>query len=252
MEAARPLSTSVRTGNLVLKTRIALVIRNLKHLQLALATVKQRRTYLRQVLMFPDLTGVSVDRLGETYNRAIDGYNNASWGEIKSLLETLGVELGKLNKGVSDLKGPVNELRMAAMLDEDELARTDSVANAVHQSLKNAVSTEFGDDLANLETLRDKIDTADQEGIADADAMRAAGTEYSDRLYMSSERLFQEYVDLVSGVALRDTGFDRGIARLAEELLKPGGTIGSFTWNTLTIPAREEALAVTAARIVRL
>ena len=252
MEASRPLASPVRTGNLVLKTRIALVIRNLKHLQLALATVKQRRTYLRQVLMFPDLTEVSVERLGEALNRAVDGYERGSWGDIKSLLETLGVELDKLNKGVSALKGPVSELRTAAMLDEDELARTNSVANAVHQSLKNAVSSEFGDKLANLETLRDKIDTADQEGKVDAEAMRAAWTEYSDRLYKSSERLFQEYVNLVSGVALRDTGVDRGIARLAEDLLKPGGTIGSFTWNTLTIPAREEALAVTASRIVRL
>ena len=252
MEVSRPPASPVRTGNLVLKTRIALVIRNLNHLQLALATVRQRRTYLRQVLMFPDLTEVSVDRLGEAYNRAIDGYNSESWGEIRSFLETLGVELDKLKKGVSALKGPVSELRTAAMLDEDELARTESVANAVHQSLRDAVSTEFGNNLAKLATLRDKIDTADQEGEAGAEAMRAAWTEYSDRLYTSSERLFHEYVNLVSGVALRDTGFDRGIARLAEDLLKPGGTIGSFTWNTLTIPAREDALAVTAARIVRL
>lgn len=247
-----PATSPVRTGNLVLKTRIALVIRNLRHLQLALATVKQRRAYLRRVLTFPKLTEAAIDRLGEAYNRAIDGYNNESWKEIKSLLETLGAELDQLNEEAGALEAPVDELRRAVMLNEDEMARTDSVANAVHESLRNAVSAEFGVNLARLQMLRDEVYAATGAGEAGAEAMRAAWTQYNDRLYTSSERLFQEYVDLVSGVALRDTGLDRGIARLAEDLLKPGGTIGTFTWNTLTIPAREEALAVTAARIVRL
>jgi hypothetical protein len=82
--------------------------------------------------------------------------------------------------------------------------------------------------------------------------MARAWSQYMDSLYKSSERLFEEYVDLVSGVAIRDAGLDRGISRLAEGLLEPGERIGTFMWNTLTIPAREEALAVTAARIVRL
>ena len=254
MEAPRSLTSPVRTGNLVLKTRIALMIRNLRNLQSALATVKERRADLRQVLMFPERAEASIGKLGRALEHLSDARDDRSWDwdDIDTLLRRVKADLGKLDEEVSALKGPVSELRKAVMFDEEEVARTDLVATAIHESLKNAASEMFGDDLANLKALRGKIEAADRKGAANAEEMRAAWTQYSGEHYNSSERLFQEYVDLVSGVALRDTGFDRGIARLAEELLEPGRKIGTFTSNALTIPAREEALAVTAARIVRL
>lgn len=253
MEAPGLLTSPVRTGNLVLKTRIALMIRNLEDVQRALATVQQRRTDLRQVLMFPELIAASIHRLGGGYNRLLDAYESGSWEEVATGLKMLNGELDALKGAAAALKPPVEELRRAVTLEEDDVAKSDTVTNAVHESLKNAMSTEFGVELAHLQALRATINAAGGEGEADtARAMQAAWSQYIDKLYKSSERLFEEYVDLVSGVAIRDTGFDRGISRLAEDLLKPGETIGSFTWNTLTIPAREEALAVTAARIVRL
>lgn len=251
MTMSQPVTSPVRTGNLVLKTRIDLVLRNLQHVQQALGTVAERRKQLRQVLVFADRAEASIRRLSRALDRASEAYEDGS-DDFQIDLETLGKELDKLRDEASDLKGPVNELRRAVTLDEQEVARTDSVAGAVHEFLKNAVSAEFGRELADLKTLRSKIDAVGEKGEADAEEMRVAWAKYSDRLYVSSERIFEEYVDLVSGVALRDTGFDRGIARLAEDLLKPAGTVGTYTWNSLTIPAREEALAVTAAQIVRL
>jgi hypothetical protein len=249
---SKPLSPAVRTGNLVLKTRVDLVIRNLRHVQQALGTVKQRRTGLRRVLIFPERIDASIDGLDRALDRATDGYRKGSWPQVASGLDALSAELNELSQEASSLTDLVAELREAIMLDEEEVAKTDSVANAVHDFLKTAVSAAFGDDLAKLDELRSQIDAVGTEGEADPGEMRAAWTKYHDRLYVSSERLFEEYVDLVSGVALRDTGFDRGIARLAEGLLKACGPIGTYNWNTLTIPAREETLAVTAARIVRL
>jgi hypothetical protein len=253
METSRLMASPVRTGNLVLKVRLALVIRNLQHVQRALATVKQRRAYLRQVLMFPERAAASIDRLGAGLNRASDAYDNGSWKEMSSALSTLNFELEALKDQVTALEDPVNELRSAATLEEAEVAKSDTVTNAIHQLLKNAVSAEFGDRLERLQALWNVVGVAGGEGEAEsAEEMQAAWSQYIDSFHKSSEQLFEEYVDLVSGVAIRDTGLDRGISRLAEDMLKPGETIGSFTWNTLTVPAREEALAVTAARIVRL
>ena len=253
MEESTILTSPVRTGNLILKTRIAVVIRNLQLVQRALATVKQRRMRLRQVLVFPEHAEASIDKLGGALNQMLDGYENRSWEGIASGLKTLSDELEAFRSETVTLECSGDELRRATALEEDEVARTDTVANAIHESLKDAVTAEFGVELAQLQALRTMIDAAGEKGEEDAaEAMHAAWSQYIDRLYKSSERLFEEYVDLVSGVAIRDAGFDRGISRLAEGLLKPGETIGSFTWNTLTIPAREEALAVTAARIVRL
>src|SRR6266571_4114360 len=152
MEWPGNLTSPVRTGNLVLKTRIALVIRNLQHVQRALGTVQQRRMYLRPVLTFPERAEDSVEQIGSAYNRAYDGYESGSWEEIKNGLDRLGDEIDKLNREASALRHPVSELRRAVMLDEDEVARADSVANAVHQALKNAVSKEFGEELAKLQS----------------------------------------------------------------------------------------------------
>jgi hypothetical protein len=248
MEAPVLPTSPMRTGNLVLKTRITLVIRNLEQVQHALATVKQRRMYLRQVLEFPEFTKAATDKIGVAFNRVLDAYETgSSWEEVSATLKTIGKELEALSDATALLAEPVAELRRAVKLEEADLAKTDIVTNAIHESLRNAMSAEFGVELEHLQALRAKIDAG-----GNPEVMNDAWDEYLDRLYKSSERLFQEYVDLVSGVAIRDAGFDRGIARLAEDLLKPGETIGSFTWKTLTIPAREEALAVTAARIVRL
>ena len=253
MEASRPLSSTVRTGNLVLKTRVALVIRNLEQVQRALATVKHRRESLYKVLTFPDRVTESIEAIGEAFDQASDGYDREAWQVVHEGLTSLGAEIEMLQSDTAKLRDPVEELREAVMLGDDEVERSDTVANAIHESLKDAVSAEFGVELAQLQGLQRAIDAAAAKDQADAaEAMQAAWKTYVDKLYKSSERLFEEYVDLVSGVAIRDTGFDRGISRLAEGLLKPGETVGNFKSNTLTIPAREEALAVTAARIVRL
>ncbi len=53
---------------------------------------------------------------------------------------------------------------------------------------------------------------------------------------LSSRRLFYEYVDLVRGVALRSSGFDRDLCRIADELVR---TV-SRKWRSITIPSRLE------------
>jgi hypothetical protein len=65
-----------------------------------------------------------------------------------------------------------------------------------------------------------------------------------------SEPMFAEYVEFLGGVALRDTGFDEGISIVADELWKshaPGGGKSNF----IAIPARQQALQHTLARIIR-
>jgi hypothetical protein len=139
---------------------------------------------------------------------------------------------------------------------EDEVAKTDDIADAVHASLSSEIRKTFGDRLANLNKLQAAISDAtrerDQATGRSAEAMRGAWTQYTSELYESSEKLFAEYVELVGGVAIRDSGLDRGICRIAEDMLKPARKVGTYTWNNLTIPARRETMSVTAARIVRL
>ncbi len=245
-------TSPVTTGNLVLKTRIALVIRSLELVQQALAAVREQRLTYRDILLFPGSMSDAVERLRSLAARIEDQMEDDQHELARGNVQKLQHDLTTLHKEIEELQTPADRLRRSIALGDLEKAQVDAVSMAIHESLKDAISTEFGYDLERLATLQQTVTGATPSSGASSAPLVDAWKEYAQRLYTSGERLFEEYVDLVSGVALRDTGFDRGISRLAEELLKDGRTIGSFTWNALTIPAREEALEVTAARIVRL
>src|SRR5262249_7748888 len=64
-----------------------------------------------------------------------------------------------------------------------------------------------------------------------------------------NEAMFAQYIEFIGGLALRDAGFDEGISRLANELLR-----GCCTRNPealLAIPTRQSAVAMTMTRIIR-
>jgi hypothetical protein len=65
-----------------------------------------------------------------------------------------------------------------------------------------------------------------------------------------SETIFAEYIEFLEGLALRDTEFDMRISQLAEELISKY-SIGRSVPGMLAIPARQQAMAMTLARIIR-
>jgi hypothetical protein len=79
-------------------------------------------------------------------------------------------------------------------------------------------------------------------------------TTYRDDAQIPSQRVFAEYVDFLGGLALRDTGFDRGISQIAEELIRTYNTYKPKSAQQpapMALPIRQEAVAKTLARIVR-
>jgi len=101
----------------------------------------------------------------------------------------------------------------------------------------------------------------------------AAWSTYKKDVAAASENLFSEYVELLSGLALRDTGLgapinpepDRqpgggtleqlgpDVYVMADDLVKQLYHIGEADlWHSLTIPARRTVAACTVARMIRL
>ena len=73
---------------------------------------------------------------------------------------------------------------------------------------------------------------------------------FSSNAAQISQQIFAEYVEFLGGLALRDTGFDEGICKLADGLLKTYGR--NYTSNQMfAIPTRQQAVAMTLARIIR-
>ena len=65
--------------------------------------------------------------------------------------------------------------------------------------------------------------------------------------FAASENFFAEYVQLLAGLALRDTGFDDGIPEIADLMIR-----NALPWNSLTIPAHKQPDEPTMAELVHL
>lgn len=72
------------------------------------------------------------------------------------------------------------------------------------------------------------------------------------RLTLQSEPLFAEYVDLLRGLALRETGIERGICELADRLLEGCDRGSPAPWASVAIPSYRGPSELTPAQIVRL
>ena len=67
-------------------------------------------------------------------------------------------------------------------------------------------------------------------------------------LFDESQQFFAEYVELLTGLALRDSGFDEGISDIADRLYR-NGYVG---WFSLTIPAHKPPNTLTRSRFIHL
>jgi hypothetical protein len=65
-----------------------------------------------------------------------------------------------------------------------------------------------------------------------------------------SRDLFNEYVDLVRGVALRALGFDRDLCRVADSIVREIGA--NFRWKSISIPSRVEYQRMSTGALIRL
>ncbi len=74
---------------------------------------------------------------------------------------------------------------------------------------------------------------------------------FRDKAFAPSQRIFAEYVYFLGGLALRDTGFDEGISRIAEDLIRTYKTKSKPPYPPMALPVRKEAVARTLARVVR-
>ncbi len=136
------------------------------------------------------------------------------------------------------------EAELAALLQgRVELERT------VHERLKERLADKAVEGLGGLDAIRRTIDTPGVE--PEHDALKRAWAE-EERLGRLSAPLFAEYVDLLHGLALRETGLERGVGQLADRLLDGCDRVVGAYWRSLAIPAYRGLGELTPAQIIRL
>jgi len=85
---------------------------------------------------------------------------------------------------------------------------------------------------------------------------RPIGVDFWNQFYhkvaVPSQKIFSEYIDLLGGIALRDAQFDAGICQVADELIRTFQSTRKYGEQLRVIPAGNEAVKMTLARIIRL
>lgn len=118
-------------------------------------------------------------------------------------------------------------------------------------SVGNDLGDYAKDMLGDLEDIEAKIDVATGMPAAEArELMDGAWQDYQEALTHCHE-IFVEYIDLMSGVLLRDAGLDEDLCRIADALIRKW-PMADYSWSSLSIPADDERPAMSTAQLVRL
>jgi hypothetical protein len=226
--------------DVILRTRLQLLRHNLNEVIGVIAAVENVRLSLQRVLY---TWHPSVDlerRLIDLENQANSARSYARGTPAEASLDAVIAGLGDLKKRLcsAEVLSAVHAINSRSM----DLRHTELRTTIEDFLVRNATQG-----LRVIGQIEQKLDQAP----GDPEASASAWAEYL-KILPKAQEVFAEYVDLLAGLALRDSGYDRGICRIADELVHTFGRHGDIRWNSLTIPARRDALDMTMARIIRM
>jgi hypothetical protein len=245
-------------ADLILKTRLDVLRSNLRRVtevgSTEVGSVENIRADLKWLLDLPaDMDLIqrlsSIYRLMSEGKQALMFYHNER--QALSSLEAIEGEL----KGIQDYLDRAKEMASRIQSRTLALRGEGSPWNALQDGLVVKAEVQMDAISEITDDLLGPAAAADRQGDAARaiELKKSAWERYSAMVYRESSTIFCEYLDFLSGLALRDTGLDQGMCRIADRLLRDGGRLpDNFTWDSLTIPTQREALQATLAKIVRL
>ena len=245
-------------SDLILRTKLEILGKNLKRLQDFSNFVEQRRSErisrLLKSLQGDDSVGASINNIDNKISEIIKGYKTFLRDErVRDVLTTVTAD----GKFLQDEIDNANNHLYKAIADVKETMQDPTVSQAT--ALRKIAGAEFEEKAKQLMGIIDQIQKMiveasgfeSQNKIQDADnKRREAWNKYSDQLHKQSQNLFTEYVDFVRGLAMRDAGLDEGICQLVDELISRWNI--SNVSHSFSIPDRYEAVSMTLSRIIRI
>jgi len=225
-------------SNLVLKIRLESLITNLEQVRRLAGSVTTREQETRDLRTLLDEAARSIEKL-TTYVQVAQAFGAGQGDESPTkFIETLNVVFDT----IGDLKA---EMEGAKKLVDSVTHRHVSLGEKLGDRLETELQQKTGW-LKVLKDMRSKLDSALQDNGQKLleNAWEEAGGE-------KNQLIFSDYVDFLSGLALRDKGWDNSICQIADELIRScGNLLQAKMWEALTIPSSHGA--VTLARIIRM
>jgi hypothetical protein len=234
--------------NLILRTRLDILKTNLRRVK-EVDSVEELRADLQTVLNLPTDPRL-VDPLGEIADLSFyakRGLRDRNSDRVMQCLIAIEQQLEAVQRVLAEVAQSTESVQARALP-----IRRGKAWPALQEGLVDKAQEQItAIDKINQELL----EPASREPDPDAalELTKQAWKRISEKVYGKSQSVFTEYLDFLSGLALRDTGFDRGICRIADELIRSSSRLPeNFMWDSLTIPAQQGALRATLAKIVRL
>jgi hypothetical protein len=232
-------------GDLILKTHVDVLRRNLHQVGALLDHIEEWRRDLHELLQLFDEAGAvwsRVDKLYSLVNGAKNAMDRKDSSQLAPQLEESLDEVKALHRCLSEFAVPkVREV------GSRPLRKTEDVEATLRYALFGAAEEQ----LEALKEVEECIHEADRNPDRAREFASEAWTRFGGGVIEKSQQVFGEYIDFLRGLALRDTGFDQGICRMADHLIRRRGRLpGGYQWASLTLPARQAML--TRAQMIRL
>jgi hypothetical protein len=240
--------------NLLLTIRLDALRRNLEQVSDVLNAFEARAAGMAQMRTLlddrRDSIAVSLDRVESTIQMLARRTNQDS-----QLLQYFERHL--LDNGVRSAPSDVTRIREYLNLAMTELEKMERHEVEITKDLKSSIQKIFASQSTGLvrkiDDVRKQVEqTNNGPGSNSNGKMAQYWSNYSEMLETHSKPRFAEYVDLVGGLALRRHGYDEGVCRMADDVLRKLSAAIYPPWQSWTIPAREEARTKTLASIIRL
>jgi hypothetical protein len=250
--------------DLILRARLGILEQNLEKVQDMMRAVQQRRTDIDTLaeLLFDSRQDAQASEVDDRNLR--QSLQDVS-GELNKVLPLLENELEAVYDGDIEAPFAVNLTHIRQALQYVESARqrlwkAQFTIKKVRQrffqidekdliEFNSFITPHAAMTITEIKRLQSELDKADS---ADTTALKEVWNGYG-RLLQQGEPLFNEYVDLWGGLALRDMNFDEGVCQMADEIIDKCNMVASSRIrHSLAIPARAEATRMTLARVIRL
>lgn len=235
-------------SDLVLTTRLAMLRSNLEQVAGILTDAERRSAEVSKLRDHLIAQGGIEDSLLAIQRGLRIGL--AHLDPLARRAEGFAPALDQLNAALTEIESTITRIDQCRQLLDSVLERRVQIGGGkVERTLRDRLVDQATRKILEVERIEESIRSLEGNGSR---ALQAAWADYRQKLQNHSEPLFGEYVDVLRGLALRETGLDEGICRIADMLLDQFGHVGRVHWESLTIPARRAAMEMTVAQLIRL
>lgn len=245
-------------NDLILRNHLDFLRKNLQQISQALESERSQRDYVkrlasllenRSILEFRKSTLHKVAELDDFIEDCMiirgDCPNCSQLESVEENIQTIREKIKIFTKEVSEAVDLIKKMQ-----DRNQ---------EIEQRLKWIIQTEVEGEVYQLIA---KIETIDEE--IHSYKSNTANIEKLNHYWQDlksidedSRKIFDEYVDFLRGVAMRDEGFDLGICELADKLVheissQPIWKYRTSGYKSLAIPSRQEKMSESLAHLTRL